>query len=275
MIDLHTHSYFSDGTLSPCDLVALAESLKMKALAITDHDTVMGINEGINAAKNKTVNFIPGIELSVQHKPGELHILGLGLKNWDNAPILEKINNNRKKRNTKIIELMNLQGLNIKYSDLEKLTRGTIGRPHFAAWMYKKGYVKNINEAFTDYLGRGKAFYVPREMISLEEAVDFIHNCGGYALVAHPLNIAVNFSTLLEKIDNWLDLGIDGIEGMYSGAKRNMTKRLLKYARAKGCLITGGSDFHGTNKPHIKPGRTKKMGIITDEFLPMELMVQT
>ncbi len=274
MIDLHTHSHFSDGTFSPTELVNLAKSLKMKALAITDHDTILGLNEGIKAAKNKNVNFIPGIELSVLHTPGELHILGLGLKNWENAPILRKINNSRKSRNIKIIELMNLNGLNIKYTDLEKFTKGTIGRPHFAAWMISKGYVKNMNEAFKGYLSRGKAFYIPREMVSLEEAVDFIHNCSGYALIAHPLNIAVNFNTLLEKMDNWLDMGIDGFEGMYGGAKKNITKRLLNYGRAKGCLITGGSDFHGKNKPHIKLGKTKKMGIISDEFLPNELTHQ-
>jgi len=274
MIDLHTHSHFSDGTFSPTELVNLAKSLKMKALAITDHDTILGLNEGIKAAKNKNVNFIPGIELSVLHTPGELHILGLGLKNWENAPILRKINNSRKSRNIKIIELMNLNGLNIKYTDLEKFTKGTIGRPHFAAWMISKGYVKNMNEAFKGYLSRGKAFYIPREMVSLEEAVDFIHNCSGYALIAHPLNIAVNFNTLLEKMDNWLNLGIDGFEGMYGGAKKNITKRLLNYGRAKGCLITGGSDFHGKNKPHIKLGKTKKMGIISDEFLPNELTHQ-
>ena len=274
MIDLHTHSYYSDGTLSPTELVFLAESLKMKALAITDHDTTMGLNEAISAAKNKNVNFIPGIELSVIHKPGELHILGLGLKNWEDAPILRKINNNRKSRNKQIIEIMNLNGLGIKYTDLEKLTKGTIGRPHFAEWMLRNGYVNNMNQAFREYLSRGKSFYIPREMVSLEEATDFIHNCRGFALIAHPLNIAVNFNTLLEKIDNWLDIGIDGFEGMYSGAKKNMTKRLLDYGRTKECLITGGSDFHGKNKPQIKPGRTKKMGIISDEFLPQELLHQ-
>jgi len=274
MIDLHTHSYFSDGTLSPTELVNLAESLKMQALAITDHDTTMGLDEGISAAKYKNVNFIPGIELSVIHKPGELHILGLGLKNWENAPILKKINNSRESRNKQIIEIMNLNGLSIKYTDLEKSTKGTIGRPHFAVWMLKNGYVKNMNEAFKEYLSRGKTFYIPREMISLEEAIDFIHNCRGLAIIAHPLNIAVNFNTLLEKIDNWLDLGIDGFEGMYGSAKKNITQRLLNYGRAKGCLITGGSDFHGKNKPDIKQGRTKKMGVITDDFLPKELMLQ-
>jgi len=274
MIDLHTHSYFSDGTLSPTELVNLAESLKMKALAITDHDTTMGLNEGISAAKYKNVNFIPGIELSVTHKPGELHILGLGLQNWENAPILRTINNNRKHRNKNIIKLMNLSGLSIKYTDLEKFTKGTIGRPHFAIWMLENGYVKNINEAFIEYLSRDKAFYVPREMVSLKEAIDFIHGCKGIAIIAHPLNIAVNFNTLLEKMDNWLNLGIDGFEGMYGGAKKNITKRLLNYGRAKGCLITGGSDFHGKNKPHIKLGKTKKMGTISDDFLPTELVIQ-
>ncbi len=272
MIDLHTHSHFSDGTLSPTELVEQAESLFMKAIAITDHDTTSGLIEGAAAAKEKNVIFIPGIELSVEHKPGELHILGLGLTNWGNAPILQKINTNRKARNTKIIELMNLQGLNITYDDLKQLTKGTIGRPHFASWMVSNGHVKNINEAFSQYLTRGKPFYLPRETISPEEAIDFIHSTGAYAIIAHPLNIPVNFNTLLEKLDYWLSLGIDGLEVIHSGTKRNMTKRLLNYSQKKGCIITGGSDFHGKNKPNIKLGRTEKLGKITDDFFPKELI---
>ncbi|MCK5197352.1 MAG: PHP domain-containing protein [Spirochaetales bacterium] len=273
MIDLHTHSYFSDGTLSPTELIEQAESLSMKAISITDHDTTSGLKEGAAAAKDKNVKFIPGIELSVEHKPGELHILGLGLKNWENAPILQEINKKRNTRNRKIIELMNVQGLNITIEDLKQLTKGTIGRPHFASWMVSEGHVKNINEAFSNYLTWGKPFYLPRETIFLEEAIDFIHNCGAYAIVAHPLNTPVNFNALLEKIDNWLASGIDGIEAVHSGSKRNMTKRLLIYGKEKGCMITGGSDFHGKNKPYIKLGKTEKLGIISDEFLPDELLM--
>ena len=173
---------------------------------------------------------------------------------------------------------MNVQGLNINYEDLKLLTKGTIGRPHFASWMVSQEHVKNMNEAFANYLTRGKPFYLPRETISLEAAIDFIHSCGAYAIVAHPLNIPVNFNALLEKIDNWLASGIDGIDGIdgieavHSGSKRNMTKRLLKYGKEKGCMITGGSDFHGENKLYIKLGRTAKLGIISDEFLPEELL---
>lgn len=271
MIDLHTHSYFSDGTLSPSELVEQAESLSMKAIAITDHDTTAGLVEGAAAAKDKNVKFIPGIELSIAHKPGELHILGLGLNNWENAPILQEINKKRKARNTKIIELMNVQGLNISYDDLRLLTKGTIGRPHFASWMVSEGHVKNINDAFSKYLAWGKPFYIPRETISLEAAIEFIHSCGAYAVVAHPLNTPVNFNTLLEKLDKWIASGVDGIEAVHSGTKRNMTKRLLKYGKERGCMITGGSDFHGKNKPQIKLGKTRELGAILDEYLPEEL----
>ncbi len=272
MIDLHTHSHFSDGTFSPSELIEKSENLFLKAIAITDHDTTGGLAEGLKAAENKNVRFIPGIELSVTHKPGELHILGLGLKNWENAPILQEINKKRKVRNTKIIELMNVQGLNIRYDDLKLLTKGTIGRPHFASWLVSNGHANSMNDAFTKYLTWGKPFYMPRETISLESAIDFIHYCGAYAVVAHPLNIPVNFNALLEKLDNWIASGIDGIEAVHSGTKRNMTKRLLKYGKEKGCMITGGSDFHGGNKPFVKLGKTAKLGIISDEFLPEELL---
>jgi len=274
MIDLHTHSYFSDGTLSPSNLVKQAENLSMKAFAITDHDTTDGLDEGLRTAKGKNVIFIPGIELSVTHKPGELHILGLGLKNWEDNPVLKEINKNRKIRNLQIIDLMNKKGLGITYKDLRKQTKGTIGRPHFAAWMVSEGYVKNINEAFTQFLSWGKPFYIPRETISLQTAIEFIHSTGAYAIVAHPLNIPVNFSALLEKLDYWLSIGIDGIEVIHSGTKRNMTKRLLKFAEEKDCIITGGSDFHGKNKPAIKLGKTKNFGPILDRFLPEELIIQ-
>lgn len=271
MIDLHTHSHFSDGTLSPTELVEQAESLSMRAIALTDHDTTLGLKEGFTAAEDKKVIFIPGIELSVAHKPGELHIIGLGLKNWEDAPILQKINKNRIARNIKIIELMNNQGLNISYNDLKQLTKGTIGRPHFASWMVSEGHVRNTNDAFTKYLSWGKPFYLPRETIPLEAAIEFIHNCGAYAIVAHPLNTPVNFNTLLKKLDQWISLGVDGIEAVHSGTKRNMTKRLLNYGKVKGCMITGGSDFHGNNKPQIKLGKTREFGVISDEYLPEEL----
>lgn len=271
MIDLHTHSHFSDGTLSPTELLEQAELQSMKAIAITDHDTTEGLEEGLRAAKGKNVRFVPGIELSVTHKPGELHILGLGLKKWENNSILEKINISRKKRNLQIIELMKNQGLNITYDDLKKLTKGTIGRPHFASWMVSNGIVNNMNDAFSNYLTWGKPFFIQRKTISLETAIEFIHSAGAYALIAHPLNIPVNFSTLLEKLDYWLSLGIDGIEVMHSGTKRNMTKRLIKYAENKRCIITGGSDFHGQNKPKIKLGKTKNFGTISDEYWPIEL----
>ncbi len=274
MIDLHTHSYFSDGTLSPTELIVQADSLSMKAIAITDHDTTAGLNEGIKAAADKNIIFIPGIELSVTHKPGELHILGLGLKKWENNPVLEKINFNRKARNLKIIESMNNQGFNITYNDLRKQTKGTIGRPHFASWLVTNGYVKNMNEAFSNYLTWGKPFYIPRKTISLETAINFIHKSGAHAIIAHPLNIPVNFNSLIEKLDYWLSMGIDGIEVVHSGSKSNMAKRLIKYSQEKGCIITGGSDFHGQNKPQIKLGKTKKMGIITDNFLPEELLIE-
>lgn len=273
MIDLHTHSYFSDGTFSPTELLEQAESLSMKAIAITDHDTTAGLNEGLKASAGKNVIFIPGIELSVTHKPGELHILGLGLKKWEYNPVLEKINSNRKTRNLKIIDNMNNQGFNITYNDLRIQTKGTIGRPHFASWLVSNGYVKNINEAFTNYLTWGKPFYFSRKTISLETAIDFIHKSGGYAIIAHPLNIPVNFIALLEKLEYWLSMGIDGIEVVHSGSKNNMTKRLLKFANEKDCIISGGSDFHGQNKPLIKLGKTKKMGIITDNFLPENLLM--
>jgi predicted metal-dependent phosphoesterase TrpH len=113
---------------------------------------------------------------------------------------------------------------------------------------------------------------LPRDTISLEEAIDFIHSSGGYAQIAHPLNIPVNFNNLIDKLDHWISLGIDGIEAVHSGSKRNMTKRLLQYGTKKGCIITGGSDFHGANKPKIKLGRTVKVGIISDDFLPRELL---
>jgi 3',5'-nucleoside bisphosphate phosphatase len=272
MIDLHTHSYFSDGTSSPKQLIEMAETLSMKAIAITDHDTTSGLKEGAAAAKNKNVIFIPGIEISVDHNPGELHILGLGLKNWEKATFLQGINTKRKTRNMKIVELMNYHNIKIKYNDLQKLTKGTIGRPHFASWLVSNGYVKNIKEAFSDYLVQGKPFYIKRETVSLEDTINFIHSSGAYAIIAHPLNIPVNFSTLLKKIDTWIDMGIDGVEAVHSGAKRNLTNRLLDYSLDKGCMITGGSDFHGKNKSHIKLGKTRKAGKISDEYLPGELI---
>jgi len=259
MIDLHTHSTCSDGTLSPADLVNLAWQKGISALALTDHDTTSGLEEASSTAADLDINFIPGIELSVEVGKGEFHLLGLGIhKNLGSLERrLQDIRFNRNNRNKKIVFLMNNHGIEVTYEEIATYADGdVIGRPHFAAYLVDKGHCATPKEAFQRYLGTGRPFYMPKEVLTLEEASKSIINAGGLPVVAHPLSLQLNFTALEEEIPKWKALNIAGMETMHPSATRSRAKRLEEMAKRHDFLALAGSDFHGDNLPNRKLGRT-------------------
>lgn len=259
MVDLHTHSTASDGRLSPTELVALAATRALTALALTDHDTVAGLTEAALACQSKGIRFIPGIELEVESDTGEFHLLGLGFSQWQTGWVegLEELQALREDRNRRIFQRMTEAGIVGDYEEVRELAQGgQVGRPHFARFLVHRGKVETLQEAFVHFLGRGQLFYEKKAALSLERALSLVHAGGGLALVAHPLSLQLSFTALEEKLGLWKAMGLDGIEAWHPGAEPRQCRRLEALAARWGLKVSAGSDFHGDNRPDRKLGLT-------------------
>jgi len=262
MIDLHTHTTHSDGTFTPEQLVRLALDGGFKALAITDHDTVDGVQGAIDAVGNQKLKIVAGVELSISADlpgNGHLHLLGLFV-DPENKLLLDKLDYLRSKRIDRIyaiLEKLNDLDLELSTDDLNlEGAQISIGRPHIARIMVNHGYVKSIYEAFNLYLNKGQPAYVAKEIFDLEGVIEIIHNAGGLAIMAHPVSLGFeDYSQFTEYISDLLSRGMDGIEAYSSFHSPEFTEFLLHFARKKNICISGGSDFHGANKPEIALGR--------------------
>ena len=257
MIDLHAHTSASDGTLSPAELVALAKEQGIEAIALTDHDTIEGLSEALEAGERLGVEVIPGVELSVEYAPGTMHILGLLIdpENESLNKSLMELQYSRSTRNPKIIEKLNELGMTITMEEVDKISGGgQVGRPHIAAALVKNGHVNNTQEAFDKYLKKGAVAYYERNRLSREEAVNIIHDAGGLLILAHPGTLGVNGSDLENLLSKLKAAGFDGIEVFYNNHSQVEEDRLMKIADKLDFIISGGTDFHGENKPSIKLG---------------------
>ena len=269
-IDLHVHSTASDGTLSPTEVVKLAKKEGLYAIALTDHDTIDGIEEALNAAKSEEMYVIPGIEISADYNGSDLHILGLNISYEDEtfASAVKKLKESRTDRNKRIVELMSNDGIDISEEKLrERFGDVSITRAHFARYLVENGYVTHKDMAFAMYLNKGKKYYVSRYKISPKDAIDIIKEAGGYAVLAHPLLYKMGKDRLCSLFDYLKSLGLDGIEGIYSLNTPSDDVWLAKMAENYGLFLTGGSDFHGENKPDIKLGTGKGNLKIPKELL--------
>ncbi len=242
-IDMHTHSTFSDGVYSPSKLVDYAIKKGLSGIAITDHDTVDGIEEAMKrAAIYEDFIVIPGIELSAEYNNEEVHILGymINYKMEYLLKILQRLQDTRDNRAVKIIYKLRKLEIKISYKDVVKMAGdGTIGRPHIARSMIQKGYVQTVEEAFVKYLAKGALAYVPKHRLTPICAINIIRKAGGFSIVAHPGLLKS------ESILNYLiDIGIDGIEVYHSKHSIEQSKKYLKLAKKYNLFITGGSDFH-------------------------------
>lgn len=281
MIDLHTHSSASDGTYSPKELIEHAVLERVSVLALTDHDSVTGNALAADAAAKinssleiPAIRFIAGIELDIEWKSGECHLLGLGL--MENHPdlvrLLVQLNDERRNRNREIAEKMRADGIDIDIERVEVLASGgTVGRPHFAQFLVETKVVKNRQLAFDRYLARDRPYYIERKSISLDEGIAAIRACGGLPVLAHPLSLYVSWGHLPEIIGSFRDRGIAGIEAWHPGAKIVECQRLEALAHSLGICATAGSDFHGAVRPDRRIGKTAGRKDIEDRFFYEEL----
>ncbi|HOV38865.1 MAG TPA: PHP domain-containing protein [Spirochaetales bacterium] len=269
MTDLHTHSTASDGTLTPAQLIETAASLGLKALSLTDHDTVDGLEAGENESRKAGIQFIPGIEIEVKYSKGEFHLLGLGIWEWKGKfqEQLKTLQTDRYERNLSILAKMRSDGILADYEEIEALAQGKIvGRPHFARYLVLKGIASSIEDAFHRFISPGGPYYVRKKSLSLREAADLIHSAGGKAIIAHPLSLCLEWNQMEPAFRSYQDQGIDGIEAYHPNANLFECKRLQDIAERIGLLISAGSDFHGPHIPYRKLGRTTEEIWIEDTF---------
>lgn len=263
IIDLHTHSTCSDGTYTPTELVELAKKIGLSALALTDHDTIDGLEEFQTAGKACGIETISGIEFAAlwerYHRP-EIHIVGLGFD--PNHPLfgerMKDIRQSRHIRNLKMCEKLSSIGLHITLEEVAANAGGEIiTRAHFANVLLQKGYIKKKEDAFSRYISTGLPGYVEREFLSPELCIRTIKEAGGAAILAHPPLYGLEPEQLKELCRELIPYGLDGIECQYSTYSPAETKAITALAEEMGLLPSGGSDFHGKNKPTIHLGSGK------------------
>jgi len=264
MIDLHTHTHESDGTFSPEELVQAAVDLKLEALGITDHDTFAGYDQAVPLARAAGLELICGIELSTKLRSRQgttrnksVHILGYFLdappapafRNW-----LDTLQRSRRDRNARLAQRLRSLGIEVTLEEVERLGRSLAGRPHFAQTMVRKGYVKSIHEAFEVYLGESARAYVEREEPTVAEGIQKILEGGGLPSIAHPVRLSRDGAAVEKMIAEMRDFGLRAIETYHSDHSPREVEQYLAMARRYDLAITGGTDFHGDNKPGISLG---------------------
>lgn len=259
-VDLHVHSNASDGTLTPSEVVWLAKKTGLAAIALTDHDSIEGVDEAVAAGKEYDIEIIPGVELSCAYISKEIHIVGLFVdcKNTGFLNELNRLKETRNARNEEMAEKCRERGMNITIDELLKEYPGAvITRAHFASYLAKKGFVSSVKDAFDRYLNDHAPCFVPRYKMPCSETIELIHNAGGIAILAHPILYKLGNSELEKLVKYLAGCGLDGIEALYSTYTSGEEIQIRKLARENGLLISGGSDFHGANKPHIQLGTGK------------------
>ncbi|MBU5472877.1 PHP domain-containing protein [Roseburia sp. MSJ-14] len=270
MIDLHTHSTESDGTLTPQELMQLASDIGLSAIALTDHDTVGGLSKAKPVAESLGIELVPGIELSTDYNGTEVHMLGFYIDDTNPAFLkkLQEFIDSRNLRNEKMAFLLQKEGFSITLEDLyREYPDSVITRAHFARYLVEHGYVKDRDTVFRKYLGDNCRCYVPREKITPFEAIDLIHLGGGLAFFAHPVLCHMNHDRLRFFVRDLKEAGLTGMEAVYSMNSPGDERNMKKLAQEFDLLISGGSDFHGENKPYIHLGTGKGNLRIPDSIL--------
>lgn len=255
-IDLHTHSNCSDGSMTPTELVAHAKEKGLKAIALSDHDTVAGIDEALEAGKLYGVEVVPAIEFSVQSDT-ETHILGFYIDHKSQMlnDALEQINRVRYERTVNTCNKLRDLGFDVTMEEaLAIAPSGLIGRAHFARLLMEKGYTQSVKEGFDKYLANGKPAYDGTQYLTAEMAVKLINDIGGVSFVAHPHLIRLNDEQLRNFLENLKSMGLCGIEGYYNEYTPEMERYFQSLAKELGLEISGGTDYHAKMKPHIEIG---------------------
>ncbi len=257
-VDLHLHTTASDGALSPSEVVRYAKAKGLQAIAITDHDTIDGCEEGLSEGGRIGFEVIPGIEISAEHFSGSMHILGFFLDIHD--PILKErlgyLQTARAERNPKIVERLNQLGIDITFQEVLKASGGgQVGRPHFANVLLEKKVVRSFQEAFDRFLKKGAPAYVDKLRFTPKEALHFISEANGVAVLAHPNTLGMNGYLELEKlILQLVEEGLKGIEVYYPEHSPSEVAQYKTFAQRYGLLSTGGTDYHGIEKNGLDIG---------------------
>jgi len=256
-IDLHTHTTFSDGLYTPEELMEYASRKGLKAISVTDHDTIDSHDESAYWAKHYNIEFVPGVEIEAAYENIELHILGYYIDpaNKELLKTLESLRNMRDARNNKIIDIFKNDGINVTVEDIQTLTGDKIiSRPHFAKFLVDNGYYDSVSSAMRNYLGRGQRAYVERPLPTPAEAFDIIKKASGIPILAHPVQYRLDYTREEKMLKELKFCGLAGIEAIYSVNSLEDTRRYINLAKKYALLITGGSDFHGEIKPGLDLG---------------------
>jgi hypothetical protein len=257
LVDLHVHSNVSDGTLSPKEVVRHASEVGVAVMALTDHDTVAGVAEAKEAAEKYGVVLIPGIEISAGFKNRDIHILGyfVDTESKEFNDILNAAWVKREERNVKIAEKFKNFGITLDLDAIKKISGSeVITRAHFARWLVENGYCRSNSEVFEKYIGNDGPCYVPRDYMTRETAVKSIISAGGVPVLAHPMLYGLNSCEVDMLVGELKEMGLKGIETYYSsnmGMDEEIVRRL---ANKYDLIMTGGSDYHGDNKPGLEIG---------------------
>jgi hypothetical protein len=277
VIDLHAHTTDSDGGAPPAQLLEEARQAGLRALAICDHDTLGGYDTAAPLAAGSGVDLVCGIELSTRYrrKGGgrgpSIHMLGYFLEGAPGKEFrawIEKLQAGRHDRNRRMLERLQALGVDITMDEVRSLARRLPGRPHFARLLVRKGYVADVEQAFQRYLDESAPAYVPRESPSSEEGIRRILEAGGLPSLAHPKRLAKLGPEKNQIIEDLAGAGLRAIEAYHSEHDLEDIQRYLSMAGRWGLAITGGSDYHGDNKPHVRLGMGSSCnGTVPDEIL--------
>jgi len=300
MIDLHTHTTASDGTFTPAELVRRAKAIGLTAVAITDHDTLDGLPEALSEGERQGITVVPGTEISLDYKgprlesgrSGWMHLLvywvdGLadprnqepGTRNQERAEganlaysegalavELRELQRWRAERNQRIIAKLNQLGLELTLDEVVAASGGgQVGRPHFARVLLDKGYVKHRQEAFDRYLTKGAPAYEDKRRLGVEDAISRARAEGAVPVLAHPFSLGLNDEDLRARLAAWKRSGLCGIETIYPEHSNEFRARLNGMARTLDLIATGGTDFHGANKPGQELGRGRDRNVRVED----------
>jgi 3',5'-nucleoside bisphosphate phosphatase len=246
--DCHCHTLFSDGTLSPVALLELAKRQSLTGLSITDHDTVEAYETALPFAQTLGIEMVSGVEISAEFRNVSIHVLGYAfdLHHPGLLQFCKELQHTREQRNLEILHKLAKLEMPIALDEIKAVfPHGTIGRPHIAKMMVSKGYVKTAEKAFDKYLGNNCRAYVKGALFEVEEAIELIHQAGGYAVIAHPHFIKPK--SLMTALS---DMPFDGIEAYYGRLSLSQEQPWIRLAHQKNWLVTGGSDYHGETKSH-------------------------
>jgi predicted metal-dependent phosphoesterase TrpH len=254
-IDLHIHTNASDGLLTPKGVVDIAAEKKLKAIAITDHDTTDGFTMIISYAREKNIELIPAVELSCLYMESDVHVLGyfIDYKDESFVKIIRRFRQERYKRGEAMVAKLNELGINLSMDTVKNIAgKASVGRPHVAEALLREEYVQTFDEAFARYLGYHASAYVPKAHFDVDHAIDLIHRIGGVAVMAHPGTLKHD-----EFIPDFIEMGLDGLEAYHSKHPRNMAGHYKNLAEKYGLFYSGGSDCHGPRKGRILIGTVK------------------